>query len=285
MDSESTTSSTAEKSPLIDVRSLYVQFGRQTVLRNIDFHIPRGQTIAIIGESGCGKTVLLKTLIGLVRPTQGEVYFDGQNLAKLTDKELTKQRTRYGFLFQGAALFDSLNVAQNVAFPLKEHTKKPVEEIQRIVADKISEVGLPPETAVKHPAELSGGMRKRVGLARALALNPEIILYDEPTTGLDPIMSDVINELILSTRKLHDVTSIVVTHDMNTVRKVSDRVMMLFPLSRLRSDEPQVIFDGPPDALDRSADKRVVQFVRGESGERLREMQRNNNAAKRTLSG
>jgi phospholipid/cholesterol/gamma-HCH transport system ATP-binding protein len=183
-------------------------------------------------------------------------------------------------------LFDSLNVAQNVAFPLKEHTKKPVEQIQKIVSEKIAEVGLPPETATKHPAELSGGMRKRVGLARALALNPEIILYDEPTTGLDPIMSDVINELIMSTRKLHGVTSIVVTHDMNTVRKVADRVMMLYPLSRLRADEPQVIFDGPPDALDRSADKRVAQFVRGESGERLREMQRQNNGgAKRTLSG
>jgi phospholipid/cholesterol/gamma-HCH transport system ATP-binding protein len=286
MADDSTTSSTNESSPLVDVRSMYVQFGRQAVLRGIDFQVPRQQTVAVIGESGCGKTVLLKTLIGLVRPTQGEVYFDEQNLAKLSDKELTQQRTRYGFLFQGAALFDSLNVAQNIAFPLKEHTKKPIEEIQKIVSEKIAEVGLPPDTATKHPAELSGGMRKRVGLARALALNPEIILYDEPTTGLDPIMSDVINELIISTSKSHGVTSIVVTHDMNTVRKVADRVMMLYPLSRLRADEPQVIFDGPPDAMDRSADKRVIQFVRGESGERLREMQRQNNAgAKRTLSG
>jgi phospholipid/cholesterol/gamma-HCH transport system ATP-binding protein len=285
MSAELTPTNYDEATSLIDVRSLYVQFSRQAVLRDISFQVPRGQTVAIIGESGCGKTVLLKTLIGLVRPTRGEVYFDDQNLAKLNDKELSHQRTRFGFLFQGAALFDSLNVAQNVAFPLKEHTKKSPEEIQSIVSEKIAEVGLPPETATKHPAELSGGMRKRVGLARALALNPEIILYDEPTTGLDPIMSDVINELILITRKHHQVTSIVVTHDMNTVRKVSDRVMMLFPLSRIRADEQQVIFDGPPDALDRSADKRVAQFVRGESGERLREMQQNNhNAAKRSLS-
>jgi phospholipid/cholesterol/gamma-HCH transport system ATP-binding protein len=285
MASESSTSA-AENPSLVDVRSLHVQFGTQAVLRDITLQVPRGQTLAIIGESGCGKTVLLKTLIGLVRPTQGEVFFDSHQLAKLSDRDLTQQRTRFGFLFQGAALFDSLNVAQNVAFPVKEHTKKSSEEIQQIVSEKIAEVGLPPETAAKHPAELSGGMRKRVGLARALALNPEIILYDEPTTGLDPIMSDVINELILNTRKLHEVTSIVVTHDMNTVRKVSDRVLMLFPLSRLRADEPQIIFDGPPDALDRSADKRVVQFVRGESGERLKELQRQNgNAAKRALSG
>ncbi|MCC7086447.1 MAG: ABC transporter ATP-binding protein [Pirellulales bacterium] len=286
MSDPATPSRHIEPAPLVEVRSLDVQFGRQVVLRKLDFQVPRGQTVAIIGESGCGKTVLLKSLIGLVRPTRGEICFDGKNIAKLDDRELAQLRTRFGFLFQGAALFDSLNVAQNVAFPLKEHTRKPVAEIQKIVSDKISEVGLLPETAVKHPAELSGGMRKRVGLARALALNPEIILYDEPTTGLDPIMSDVINELILTTRKLHGVTSIVVTHDMNTVRKVADRVMMLFPLSRLRADEPQVIFDGAPDALDRSADKRVAQFVRGESGERLREMQRQiRSSTLRTLSG
>jgi phospholipid/cholesterol/gamma-HCH transport system ATP-binding protein len=140
-------------------------------------------------------------------------------------------------------------------------------------------VGLSPDVLTKRPAELSGGMRKRVGLARALALNPELILYDEPTTGLDPIMSDVINQLILNTRKLHQVTSIVVTHDMQTVRKVADRVIMLLPLARVGTDGPQVIFDGPPDALERSADKRVAQFVRGEAGDRIKEMQNKRLAA------
>ncbi len=263
---------------LLEVDGLCVRFGKQDVLRNLTLKVSRGQTLVVIGESGCGKTVLLKSLVGLIRPCKGNVLFDTKDLALLNDRDLTHQRMRFGFLFQGAALFDSLTVAQNVAFPLKEHTSKPPEEIRKIVEEKIAEVGLGPEVLNKRPAELSGGMRKRVGLARALALNPEIMLYDEPTTGLDPIMSDVINQLIVNTRKLHDVTSIVVTHDMNTVRKVADRVIMLMPLGKC-ADGPQAIFDGPPDALERSADKRVVQFVRGESGERLREMQKKRVAA------
>ncbi len=270
--------------PLIDVQELRVRFGRQWVLRDLKIAVPRGQTLVVIGESGCGKTVLLKSLIGLIRPTQGKVLVDGNNLAALNDRQLTEQRMRFGFLFQGAALFDSLTVAQNVGFPLKEHTKKTPEEIREVVAEKIAEVGLGSEVLSQRPAELSGGMRKRVGLARALALNPEIILYDEPTTGLDPIMSDVINELIVGTTKLHRVTSVVVTHDMQTVRKVANRVIMLLPLARVGAGEPQIIFDGPPDALERSADKRVVQFVRGEAGERLRELQRVNET-KRNAAG
>jgi phospholipid/cholesterol/gamma-HCH transport system ATP-binding protein len=263
----------ANKDPLVDLRGLDVDFGRQHVLRDINLKVPRGQTVAIIGESGCGKTVLLKTIIGLVRATRGEVLFDGKNLANMSDKELTRQRIRFGFLFQGAALFDSMTVAQNVAFPLREHTKKEDEEIREIVHKRLAEVGLPETVVTKKPAELSGGMRKRVGLARALVMNPEILLYDEPTTGLDPIMSDVINELILRTRQTLPVTSMVVTHDMTTTRKVADRVVMLYPLTRLKDDEPQIIFDGTPQELDSTSDPRVSQFVRGEAGERLMEMQ------------
>ena len=258
--------------PLVRLENLTVTFGRQTVLRDVSLDVPRGQTLAVIGESGCGKTVLLKQIIGLLRPTQGAVYFDGLNLAQLGDRELTRQRTRFGFLFQQAALFDSLTIAENVAFPLRQHTRKSEAEMAQIVAARLAEVGLGPNVLGKKPAELSGGMRKRVGLARALAMEPEIMLYDEPTTGLDPIMSDVINELIISTRQHHPVTSLVVTHDMLTTRKVADRVVMLYPLSRLGAYDSQVLYDGPPDRIDRAEDPRVVQFVQGEAGERLMEM-------------
>ncbi len=262
----------ADHKPLLVGRGVSVQFGSQRVLRNISLEVPRGETLAIIGESGCGKTVLLKTMIGLVRPKQGEMLFDGKNLSTLDDRELALQRIRFGFVFQQAALFDSMTIAQNIAFPLRQHTDKSNAEIQEIVMGRLAEVGLPEVAARKKPAELSGGMRKRVGLARALAMNPEVVLYDEPTTGLDPIMSDVINELILRTRQRYPVTSIVVTHDMHTAHKIPDRVVMLYPLSRLKADAPQIIFDGTVDELDRCRDPRVSQFVRGEAGERLMEM-------------
>jgi len=258
--------------PMVEIRDMHVAFGRQQVLRDIQLTVPRGQTLAIIGESGCGKTVLLKTIVALIKPTQGMVLFEGQNLAELSDKELTKLRTHFGFVFQGAALFDSLTIGQNTAFPLREHTSKGDQEIREIVMGRLAEVGLPANVVAKKPAELSGGMRKRVGLARALVMNPALMLYDEPTTGLDPIMSDVINELIKRTRSRYPVTSIVVTHDMRTARKVADRIIMLYPITRLRHDEPQVIFDGTPDEIDRSKDSRVTQFVRGEAGERLVEI-------------
>ena len=259
--------------PLVEVRALHVSFGRQHVLRNINLSIPAGQTLAVIGESGCGKTVLLKSIIGLIQPTSGEVHFDGVNLAELGEKQLTQQRIRFGFLFQGAALFDSMSVAENVAFPLRQHKQDLGEsQMHEIVLARLTEVGLPANVVRKKPAELSGGMRKRVGLARALAMDPEIMLYDEPTTGLDPIMSDVINELIMRTRRRLPVTSIVVTHDMRTAQKVADRVVMLYPLSGLRGGEPQILFDGSPGRLERAADPRIAQFVRGEAGERLVEM-------------
>lgn len=263
---------TNSDSPLVEIRGVTVRFGKQTVLRNINLSIPRGQTLVLLGESGCGKTVLMKTVIGLVAPTAGEIVYDGRNINKIGEGELTQLRTRFGFVFQQAALFDSMTIAQNVAFPLRQHTRQSDVEMKRIVSQRLAEVGLPDNVGVKKPAELSGGMRKRVGLARALAMNPEIMLYDEPTTGLDPIMSDVINELILHVRKQYPVTSIVVTHDMHSARKVADRVVMLYPLARLKKDEPQIIFDGPPSELDRCKDPRVGQFIRGEAGERLMEM-------------
>jgi phospholipid/cholesterol/gamma-HCH transport system ATP-binding protein len=263
---------TEQQPPLLETRGLWVGFGRQQVLREIILKVPRGQTLAVIGESGCGKTVLLKTLIGLVRPTKGTVSFDGHDLATLDERELNQQRIRFGFLFQQAALFDSMTIAQNVAFPLRQHTPKNEDEIRETVVARLAEVGLPESVMNKKPAELSGGMRKRVGLARALVMNPEVILYDEPTTGLDPIMSDVINELIVRTRERNPVTSVVVTHDMTTAHKVADRVVMLYPLGRLRKDEPQIIFDGSPRELDDTDDSRVSQFIHGEAGERLMEM-------------
>ena len=265
------------KAPLIALQQVTMQFGAQRVLHAIDLEIQRGQTLVVIGESGCGKTVLLKLIIGLLRPTVGRVIFDDKHLEQLPERELTQQRLRFGFLFQGAALFDSLSVYDNVAFGLRAQGRVPETEIREIVRQRLQEVGLPSAVMTKKPAELSGGMKKRVGLARALALDPEVMLYDEPTTGLDPIMSDVINELILMVRQKRPVTSIVVTHDMTTVKKVADRVVMFYPLSRLGPGENQIIYDGPAQGLEEHPDVRVRQFVRGEAGERLSELRNGSN--------
>src|SRR5579883_1771473 len=260
--------------PLIRFEEVAMQFGSQRVLEDISLDIHKSQTLVVIGGSGCGKTVLLKLLIGLLRPTRGRVTFDGRVLTKLSERELTRQRLRFGFLFQGAALFDSLSVYDNVAFGLRAQGRKSEAEIRELVCNRIQEVGLPLSVLDKKPAELSGGMKKRVGLARALALDPEVMLYDEPTTGLDPIMTDVINELILQTRRQRPVTSIIVTHEMKTVNKVADRVVMLYPLSRLRPGEPQILFDGTPDQLRECPDPRVRQFIEGEARDRLQELAR-----------
>jgi len=262
----------AQDDTIIELRGVHRQFGAQVVLRDINLKVRRGETLALIGESGCGKSVTLKLMVGLLNPSQGDVLLDGRSLRARSEREMTRDRLRFGYLFQGAALFDSMDVRENIAFGLRQNTRMSDAEIERIVLDRLHEVGLPSSVCSKKPAELSGGMKKRVGLARALALTPEIMLYDEPTTGLDPIMIDVINELILQTRRSRPVTSVVVTHEMSTVRKVADRVVMFYPISRLKPGEPQIVFEGTAAEAFASTDPRVAQFVRGEAGERLREM-------------
>ena len=257
---------------LVEVNDIGVEFGNQEVLRHITLKIPAGQTVAILGESGCGKTVLMKSIVGLVRPSHGQVLFDNADVNQLNDRQLSHLRLRLGFVFQNAALFDSMTIGQNVAFPLRQHGRFTDQQIREMVLSRLSEVGLPDSVVAKKPAELSGGMRKRVGLARALIMNPELIVYDEPTTGLDPIMSDVINELIIRTRRRNPVTSVVVTHDMTTARKVADRIVMLMPVTRLEPGESQIIFDGSVAELNNCRDRRVQQFINGEAGERLMEL-------------
>ncbi|QDT36671.1 ABC transporter ATP-binding protein [Stratiformator vulcanicus] len=263
---------TAEATPCISLVDVWRTFGKTVILRGIDIELWKGETLVLIGESGCGKSVTMKLMMSLLKPTSGSAYWNGDCVSDLSDREITQRRLRFGYLFQGAALFDSLTVFENVAFGLRQNTRMSEREIDQIVRERVREVGLPDAACDRKPAELSGGMKKRVGLARALALSPEVMFYDEPTTGLDPVMSDVINELILQTAERQGVTSVVVTHDMHTVDRVADRVVMLYPAARLEPDEPQVIYEGTPeDALD-SDDDRIRSFVRGESKSRLAEL-------------
>jgi phospholipid/cholesterol/gamma-HCH transport system ATP-binding protein len=252
---------TAPADPVVLLDRVSMGFGTHPVLRDITLPVRRGETLLIIGESGCGKTVLLKLIVGLLRPATGRVLFEGRDLSERDSAELVQVRRRFGFLFQGAALFDSLTVYENVAYPLRALHSLKEADIRDRVRDRLKEVGLPESAANRTPAELSGGMRKRVGLARALALDPEVMLYDEPTTGLDPVMTELINDLILQTRQRRPVTSVIVTHEMKTVRRVADRVVMLYPLARLEDGQPQIIYDGPADALASSSDDRVRRFV------------------------
>ncbi|MFO1023020.1 MAG: ABC transporter ATP-binding protein [Planctomycetales bacterium] len=256
----------------IELRGITQRFGSQTVLRNVNLKVYRGETLVIIGESGCGKSVTLKLMVSLLQPSEGTVLLDQKPLSERSEFELNRERLRFGFLFQGAALFDSMSVFENVAFGLRQNERIEEKRLKKIVEERLHEVGLPASVCQKKPAQLSGGMKKRVGLARALAMTPEIMLYDEPTTGLDPIMTDVINELILQTRARRPVTSIVVTHEMSTVRKVADRVVMLQPLARAKGNESQIVFEGSAEEAFACADPRVSQFVNGEAGERIQEM-------------
>ena len=242
------------------------------ILRDISIAVQPGETVVLIGESGCGKSLTTKMMAGLMKPSLGTVMWNGINVQSMSELERTRERLRIGYLFQSGALFDSMNVFDNVAFGLKQNTNLSDAQIKEIVYQRVHDIGLKYEVCKKMPSELSGGMRKRIALARALALMPEVILYDEPTTGLDPIMTDVINELIVQTRARNNVTSIVVTHEMSTVRKVADRVVMLYPLSRLKPNESQIIFEGTPEEAFASNDPRVSSFVHGDASKRIEEL-------------
>lgn len=258
--------------PKIAVRGVEKSFGPKRVLDGLDIECGAGESLVIIGGSGTGKSVLIKCILGLLRPERGSIRIDGVETVGMRRTAREPLMRKFGMLFQGAALFDSLKVWENVAFGLIQGRGVARDEARSIAIDKLAAVGLGADVGELSPAELSGGMQKRVGLARAIAAEPEIIFFDEPTTGLDPIMTDVINELILQTQRTKKATGVVVTHEMKTVAKVADRVVMLYPLARLEPDEPQMIYDGPPEGLEDHPDKRIRQFVRGEAGERLREL-------------
>ena len=238
----------------ISLRDIWKRFGRLRVLRGVSLDFQRGHTTVVLGPSGCGKSVMLKHIVGLLRPDRGEVWIEGRRIDTLVERDLVEVRTKFGFLFQMGALFDSMTVEQNIAFPLEEHTHMTRAEQHERCREVLAMVGLQ-ETGQKMPAELSGGQRKRIALARAIVLHPHVILYDEPTTGLDPIRSDVINELILKLQKALNVTSIVVTHDMASAFKIADRIVMLY--------DGRILFDGGAEEIRRSQDPIVRHFVEG----------------------
>jgi len=240
---------------MVRLEHLKKHFKKIEVLRDVNLNILKGETMVVIGRSGQGKSVILKHIMGLLQPDGGLVRVDGQEISTPRQVDLYKIRLKLGMLFQSSALFDSMDVGDNIAFAMREHTALSESEIARIVAEKLEMVGLR-GIERKMPAELSGGMKKRVGLARVIAMNPEVILYDEPTTGLDPITSDTINDLILEMQQKLKVTSIVVTHDMVSAYKVGDRIAMLH--------DGIIIFTGTPNELKASHDPRVQQFIRGQ---------------------
>jgi phospholipid/cholesterol/gamma-HCH transport system ATP-binding protein len=239
---------------MIEVRHLQKSFGLNKILDGLSFRIENGESVAIIGRSGGGKSVLLKHLVGLLQPDSGEILIDGENIGPLNERQLLRVRRKFGMVFQGAALFDSMTVAENVGFAFRRHKYLTAGEIARRVAAALEMVDLP-GTENRKPAELSGGMRKRVGLARAIIYEPQIVLYDEPTTGLDPIVSDSIDRLMIRVRDHFKVTSIVVTHDMRSARRVANRVLMLH--------EKKIYANAAPEEFFTSPDPVIRQFVDG----------------------
>ncbi len=239
---------------MIEVVDLYKHFGSLQVLRGVNLSVEKGESMTVIGGSGSGKSVLIKHIIGLLFPDRGRVIVDGQELNKLDEFGLNELRKKFGMLFQMAALFDSLTVWENVGFSLKQHTKLSDKEIRKISTEKLALVGLK-DIEDKMPVELSGGMKKRVGLARAIAMDAAIILYDEPTTGLDPIAADAINDLIIDLRKKLGVTSVTITHDMHSAYKISDRIAMLY--------KGEILETGTPEQIKNTSNPIVRQFISG----------------------
>jgi len=240
--------------PIIELQDVCKSFGPLRVLDEFCLALQQGKTTVVIGESGTGKSVLLKHIVGILRPDRGRVFYRGDRIDQQSEQALVSIRRRMGFLFQMGALFDSMTVAENIAFPLAEHTGKSPTEMDAIVAEKLRMVGLD-GLQDRRPGQLSGGQKKRVALARAIALDPEVVLYDEPTTGLDPVRADVINEMILKLKRELLVTSIVVTHDMTSAYKVADRIVMLH--------KGKIIADGAPDWFKSCDDPQVRRFVDG----------------------
>lgn len=238
---------------MIELQNVHKSFGSNHVLRGVDVSVNKGKSLVIIGGSGTGKSVTIKCILGLVKPDQGTIFVDGQDV---NSAERDAFLARFGMLFQGGALFDSLTIWQNVAFRLlRGRLKKPQDEARAIAIEKLRRVGLKADVADKFPAELSGGMQKRVGLARAIAAEPEIIFFDEPTTGLDPIMADVINDLIVKTVKDLGVTALSITHDMASARKIADEIAMIY--------QGKIIWHGDVKELDKSGNDYVDQFIHG----------------------
>ncbi len=241
--------------PKIEIRGLRKAFGDKVVLDNVDLNVGDGESVLVIGGSGTGKSVLLKCILGLLHPDAGSIKVDGEEVVGLTGKALERVRRKFGMLFQNAALFDSLKVWENVAFGLTQGEGMDRESAKKIALEKLANVGLASDVAELQPAELSGGMRKRVGLARAIATEPEIIFFDEPTTGLDPIMGDVIDNLIVKCVKELGATALSITHDMASARRISDRIAMLY--------EGRIIWAGPTSQIESSGNPYVDQFIRG----------------------